>query len=91
VIRWRPIRKQQKWPADDPWWRFTPKNLAIGYLSLTAGAICLVWAVWSLLAGGLGVTQTVFFVAVAVAVAVIAVLWLVRTANGLKVLLRRRR
>lgn len=75
-----------RWPADDPWWRFTPKSLAVGYLSLFAALLCLGWSVWSLLGGGLGTARTVFFVAFGI----VAVLWLVRTTNGLKVLLRRR-
>jgi hypothetical protein len=75
-----------RWPADDPWWRFTPRNLAVGYLSLFAALICLGWSVLSLLDGGLTTAYTVFFIALVV----VSLLWLVQTTNGLKVLLRRR-
>jgi hypothetical protein len=78
---------KEPWPADDPWWRFTPRNLAVGYLSLAAAAIVIVWSLWTLLGEGLDTTHTIFFVAMLV----IGILWLVRATNGLKVLLRRRR
>jgi hypothetical protein len=74
------------WPAKDPWWRFTPKNLVVGYLSLFAALLNLGWSIRSLLDGGLGTRRTVFFVAIGV----VAVLWLVSATEGLKVLLRRR-
>lgn len=80
------MTQDPRWPADDPWWRFTPKNLAIGYLSLAAALLCLGCSVFSLLDGGLSTALTVFFVVFAV----VSVLYLVRTANGLTVLLRRR-
>jgi hypothetical protein len=76
------MTQDPRWPADDPWWRFTPKSLATGYLSLVAALLCLGWSVYSLLDGGL---STVFFAVFAV----VSVLYLVRV-NGLKVLLRRR-
>jgi len=74
------------WPADDPWWRFTPRNLASGYLSLFAALLCLAWSAWSLLGGGIGTRATVFFAVLAV----VSVLLLVQSASGLKVVLRRR-
>ena len=80
------VENDPRWPADDPWYRFTPKNLAVGYLSLFAALICLAWSVWSLLGGGLGTARTVFFIALGI----LAVFWLVRATNGLKVLMRRR-
>ena len=72
------VENDPRWPAHDPWYRFTPKNLAVGYLSLFAALFCLGWSVWSLLAGGLGTARTVFFVAFGV----LAVLWTVRATAG---------
>jgi hypothetical protein len=74
------------WPADDPWWRFTPRNLASGYLSLFAALLCLAWSTWSLLDDGTGTRATVFFAVLAA----VSVLMLVQSANGLKAVLRRR-
>jgi hypothetical protein len=74
------------WPAEDPWWRHTPRNLATGYLSLFAALLCFGWSVWSLLGEGLDTTHTVFFVAFGL----LAVLWTVSATSGLKVVLRRR-
>jgi hypothetical protein len=74
------------WPAEDPWWRFTPRNLASGYLSLFAALICLAWSGWSLLGGRIGARATVFFALFAV----VSVVMLVQSTSGLKVLLRRR-
>ncbi|GLY78746.1 hypothetical protein Airi01_070130 [Actinoallomurus iriomotensis] len=78
--------EREPWPADDPWYRFTPRNLAVGYLSLFAALICLGWSVMSLLDDDTGVRQTIFFAIFGA----VAVFWLVRTTNGLRVLLRRR-
>jgi hypothetical protein len=80
------VENDPRWPADDPWYRFTPKNLAVGYLSLFAALFCLGSSVWRLLAGGLDTTSTVLVVALGI----VAVLWLVQATSGLKVLLRRR-
>jgi hypothetical protein len=77
----RPVR-----PADDPWWRFTPRNPAVGYLSLFAAVFILGWSLYSLLAGDLSTARTVFFIGIGV----VAVLWLVRAVTGLKALRRRR-
>ncbi|MDN3355968.1 hypothetical protein [Actinomadura sp. DC4] len=75
-----------RWPADDPWWRFTPRNLAVGYLSVFAALVCLGGSVYSLLRGHLGTTYTVFFAGLGL----LSVFWLVQATNGLKVVLRRR-
>ena len=74
------------WPADDPWWRFTPKNPAVGYLSVVAALICLGSSVLSLVNGNNGTAGTVFFVAFGL----LAVLWLVRSVSGLMAVRRRR-
>jgi hypothetical protein len=73
-------------PADDPWWRFTPRNPAVGYLSLFAAVFILGWSLYSLLAGGLGTARTVL----SVGIGVVAVLWVVRAVTGLAALRRRR-
>jgi hypothetical protein len=80
------MSQDSRWPAEDPWWRFTPRNLAVGYFSLFAALLCFGWSVWSLLDGGLDTAHTVFFIVFGL----VAVLWVVTTTNGLKVLLRRR-
>lgn len=82
----RDSARRPVWPADDPWWRFTPKNLAVGYLSLFAALIVFGWSVYSLLGEELDTTHMVFFIGLGI----VAVLWMVRAANGLKVVLRRR-
>lgn len=74
------------WPAEDPWWRFTPRNLASGYLSLFGALICLGWSTLTLLGGGIGTRRTVLFAVLAV----VSVVMLVQSTNGLKVVLRRR-
>ena len=81
-----PVQNDPIWPAKDPWYRFTPKNLVVGYLSLFAALYFLGWSVWNLLDGGLSTSRTVFFIALGI----VAVLWLVQATSGLKVLLRRR-
>jgi hypothetical protein len=78
---------KEPWPADDPWWRFTPKNLAVGYLSVFVALLCLVWCALTLLDGDNGTASTVFFVAFGV----VAILWLVRSLSGLMTVRRRAR
>ena len=80
------MSQDPRWPADDPWWRFTPKSLTTGYLSLVAALLCLGTSVWNLLDRDLSTAVTVFFAAFAV----LSVLYLVRTVNGLTALWRRR-
>jgi hypothetical protein len=81
-----PVENDPIWPAKDPWYRFTPRNLVVGYLSLFAALFFLGESVWNLLDGGLSTARTVFFIAFGI----LAVLWLVQATSGLKVLLRRR-
>jgi hypothetical protein len=75
-----------RWPAEDSWWRFTPRNLATGYLSLFAALSCLAWSGWTLLDGGIGTRRTVLFAVLAV----VSVISLVQATHGIKVVLRRR-
>jgi hypothetical protein len=79
------VENDPVWPAKDPWYRFTPRNLAIGYLSLFGALFCLGSSVWNLLAGGLDTTSTVLFVALGI----VSVLWTVTATTGLKVVMRR--
>ncbi|GAB2813453.1 hypothetical protein GCM10027176_17380 [Actinoallomurus bryophytorum] len=80
------VENDRTWPAKDPWYRFTPRNLAIGYLSLFGALICLGSSVWNLLAGGLDTTSTVLFVVLGI----VSVLWTVTATTGLREVLRRR-
>jgi hypothetical protein len=80
------VKNDPTWPADDPWYRFTPRNLTIGYLSLFAALFCLGSSVWRLLARGGDTTSTVLLVALGI----VSVFWTVSATSGLKVLLRRR-
>jgi uncharacterized membrane protein HdeD (DUF308 family) len=74
-----------RWPADDPWYRFTPRNRVTGYLSLVAFGICLVVSGMMLLDDRTSTRMTVFYVLFAL----VAVAGIVRSANGLKTLRRR--
>ncbi|MEV5966954.1 hypothetical protein AB0L70_34610 [Kribbella sp. NPDC051952] len=74
------------WPADEPWWQFTPRNLATGYLTLGAAALLLIWSGIELLGGGLERNQTILFVIIAVC----GLALLFQSTTGLKKLLRRR-
>jgi hypothetical protein len=73
-------------PADDRWYRFTPRNLATGYLSLFAFGICLVVSALMLMDDHTSARMTVFYSLFAL----VSVLGIVTSANGLKALLRRR-
>ncbi|GAA3545821.1 hypothetical protein [Kribbella ginsengisoli] len=74
------------WPADEPWWQFTPRNLATGYLALGAAALLLIWSGTELLSGTPDRNQTILFVIIAVC----GVALLFQSTQGLKKLLRRR-
>ncbi|MDX6264363.1 MAG: hypothetical protein QOH84_6051 [Kribbellaceae bacterium] len=74
------------WPADEPWWQFTPRNLATGYLTLGAAALLLVWSGVELLNGTPDRNQTILFIIIAVT----ALILLLQSTYGLKKLLRRR-
>ncbi|MEV6281437.1 hypothetical protein [Kribbella sp. NPDC051770] len=74
------------WPEDEPWWQFTPRNLATGYLTLFAAGLLLVWSGVELTHGGLGTGRTVLFVVIAVC----GVAMLCQSTYGVKKLLRRR-
>jgi hypothetical protein len=72
------------WPADEPWWQFTPKSLGTGYLTLGAAGLLLGWSGVELLGGSTDRNQTILFVIIAVA----ALVMLFQTTYGLKKLLR---
>ena len=74
------------WPADEPWWQFTPRNLGTGYLTLGAAALLLIWSGIELLGGGLERNQTILFIIIAVC----GLALLFQSTTGLKKLLRRR-
>ncbi|WP_328322656.1 hypothetical protein OHA70_28065 [Kribbella sp. NBC_00382] len=74
------------WPADEPWWQFTPKNLATGYLTLAAAGVLLIWSGTELLGGSPDRNQTILFIIIAVC----GVVMLFQSTYGLKKLLRRR-
>jgi SNF family Na+-dependent transporter len=78
--------RDQRWPADDPWYRFTPRNLVVGYLSLIAAGICLGLSILNLMDEHTGTRGMVFYALFGA----VAVFWLFRSANGIKALLRRR-
>ncbi|MCU1684675.1 MAG: hypothetical protein JWQ81_5414 [Amycolatopsis sp.] len=72
------------WPANDPWWRFTPKNQGIGYFSLIGAGVVFASSLYILLQDSTNTKSTIL----EAAMGVIAVLWMVRAANGLKSLKR---
>lgn len=74
------------WPANDPWWRFTPKNLGIGYLSLIAAGVVLASSIYFLLQDSTSTRQLIF----QGAIGIVAVVWMVQAANGLKSLKHQR-
>jgi len=80
------MNEKPTWPADEPWYRFTPRNLGTGYLSLAAAALLLIWSGAELTRGDLSTGQVVLFIIIAVA----GLALLFQSALGLKKLLRRR-
>jgi hypothetical protein len=70
------------WPADDPWWQFTPRNLATGYLSLAAAALLIISSTVALLNGSQIILSAV--------IGVLGLLLLLQSTTGLKKLLRQR-
>jgi hypothetical protein len=80
------MNEKPTWPADEPWYQFTPRNLGTGYLTLVAAGLLLVWSGVELTRGGLGTGQTVLFAIIAVC----GLAMLFQSAFGLKKLLRRR-
>ncbi|HEY0540327.1 MAG TPA: hypothetical protein VGD53_18305 [Actinoallomurus sp.] len=78
---------KEPWPADDRRWHFTPKNLAIGYLSVFGALLCLVSCALTLLDGDNGTASTVYVVAFGV----VAIVWLVCSLIGIMAIRRRAR
>jgi hypothetical protein len=70
------------WPADEPWWQFTPRNLATGYLSLAAAALLIISSTVALLNGSQIILSAV--------IGVLGLLLLLQSTTGLKKLLRQR-
>jgi hypothetical protein len=81
------VNEQQKWPAvDDPWWRFTPRNVGTGYLSLAAAVLLLIWSGVDLANGDLDRGRIILNVVIAV----LGLLMLIRSVTGLQKLHRRK-
>jgi protein-S-isoprenylcysteine O-methyltransferase Ste14 len=78
---------KEPWSADDRRLRFTPKTLAIGYLSVFGALLCLVTAALTLLDGDNGTASTVY----SVAFGVVAIVWLVSSLIGIMAIKRRAR
>jgi hypothetical protein len=74
------VNEYQNWPADDPWWRFTPKTAATGYLAVVAGIALLVSSGIALFTTDLNLGHTVL----EIVLAVLGVLMLVRSVTGLQ-------
>jgi hypothetical protein len=68
------------WPANDPWYRFTPKNLGTGYLSLLAAGLIFASSLYTLLHETTNMKWTIF----EAAMGLVALVWMVTAANGLK-------
>lgn len=73
------------WPANDPWWRHTPRNLATGYLALAAFGLLLVGNAYDVLREQTTTTRLVFDLALIV----ISLVGLFSAAAGLKSLRHR--
>jgi uncharacterized membrane protein (DUF2068 family) len=73
------------WPAKDPWWRHTPRNLTTGYLALIAFGLVLAVNVYAVLREQTTTKALVF----AIALIVISLVGLFSAATGLKSLRHR--
>jgi hypothetical protein len=80
------MNDKPSWPADEPWWQFTPRNIATGYLTLAAAGLLLVWSGVELVSGTPNRNQTILFIIIAVA----GLAMLFQSTYGLKKLLRQR-
>ncbi|MEV4757622.1 hypothetical protein AB0J86_21260 [Micromonospora sp. NPDC049559] len=69
------------------WWRFVPRNRAVGCLTILAGVVLLVGSGWFLLTGEHG--RSALVAGLDVVICVLAVLMIVRAATGLAALRHR--
>lgn len=74
-------------PRGGPWWRFVPRSMGIGYLSVVAGFLLLVEATSSLFRGD---GNTAFGTAVEVLLAVVSVVLIAQSVDGIGILRQRR-
>jgi hypothetical protein len=74
------------WPADEPWWQYTPRNIATAYLTLGAAVLLLGWSGVELLGGSPDRNQTILFIIIALA----GLAMLFQSTYGLRKLLRQR-
>lgn len=72
---------------DGPWWRFVPRSMLLGCLSVAAGFLLLVEALSSLYRG---TGNTAFGTTVEIFLAVVSVIWIAQSADGIRVLRQRR-
>ena len=75
-------------PAQGPWWRFVPWSQAMGYVTAVVGFALLAEALSSLLTGG--DRNSGLGVAVEVVLAVVSVVLIVQSVDGLRILRDRR-
>ena len=74
-------------PAGGPWWRFVPPSSAVGYAAMAVAFVLLVQALAKLFDSA---RHPVPVLALEGVVAVVSVAWLAQSADGLRILHRRR-
>ncbi|WP_405059307.1 hypothetical protein OG474_42195 [Kribbella sp. NBC_01505] len=80
------MNEKPTWPADEPWYQHTPRNLGLGYLNLGVAALLLIWSGVELVGDKLSTGQTVLFAIIAAC----GLALLFQSTTGLKKLLRQR-